>query len=473
MACFATVLWNMGFVAPSLAFPLDAAMKYHPASLMLRVWTFCVLTYLILPFQMENRTLTVYGFLILGLFLLCFCGGALLVTRPLKQQAPPLNVQVDFSSSDTMLKVVAVISIVAFVYDLIGQGGLNLAESYAVRSGRANDLLIGAASDSSLAFQVGFLLYPASYVYMVREVAFRIKPAVWSTLIFGLAPILFAALAMGGRAPILFAVLIVGYSFVMRRLTFGGDSGHLPQIASKQSNIAIKAFLLVFLLLAVRYFVDVFVVRAELSGGAAGMFDVARDTWGVKFDGFLSGLLFSVFGEEYTYLIFIFSWYLVQGLVMSNILFTEYAGPAHLGIYGIDIAAAAARRINGDFVAERFGALLQLNTYGFLPSAFGSLYVDLFFFGLIACLIWGWLAGLVYRRVKQADDPRWILLVPFVNIGIFFSLINTPVGFSNGFVIYLWLLIVFFRSKTVVCMPPASQRSDVRTERARYRGQTE
>ena len=426
---------------------------------MLRVWTFCVLTYLILPFQMENRTLTVYGFLILGLFILCFCGGALMATRPLKQAAPPIDVQIEFSLSDTLLKFAAVGAILAFGYDVVSQDGVGLAAAYAERSDRANNLLIGAASDSSVAFQVGFLLYPASYIYIVREIAFRIKPVVWSIAIFGLLPILFATLGMGGRAPLFFGILVVGYGFVMRRRTFGGVHGHLPQAASKQSNAAIKLLLIVTLLLAARYFVEVFIVRAESAGGVAVMFDVARDIWGVKFDGYLSGFMFSVLGEEYTYLIFIFSWYLVQGLVMSNVLFTEYAGPAHLGIYGIDLAAALARRINGDFVAERFGALLQLNIYGFLPSAFGSLYVDIFYFGLVACVIWGWLAGLVYRRVKQADDPRWLLLAPFINLGIIFSLLNTPIGFSNGFMIYFWLLFVFFTAKKTVDVLPKEQRS--------------
>lgn len=421
---------------------------------MLRVWIFCILTYLILPFQMENRTLTAYGFFILGLFIVCFCIGALMATRTMMQAAPRLNVQIDFSSSDTLLKIAAVATVLAFGYDVISQGGFDIVEAYAVRSARANDLLEGAASNSGFAFQIGFILYPASYVYIVREVAFREKPVVWSVAIYGLMPILFATLSMGGRAPLFYGIILVGYGFVMRRLTVGGDRGHLPQAASRRSNIAIKVLLVVSLLLAARYFVDVFIVRAESAGGVAGMFDVARDIWGVRFDGRLSGFLFSVLGEENTYLIFIFSWYLVQGLVMSNVLFSEYAGPAHLGIYGIDLAAALARRINGDFVAERFGALLQLNTYGFLPSAFGSLYVDLFFFGLVACVIWGWLAGLVYRRVKQADDPRWVLLVPFVNLGIFFSLINTPIGFSNGFMIYLWLLVVFFTAKVVNVSPP-------------------
>jgi hypothetical protein len=148
-------------------------------------------------------------------------------------------------------------------------------------------------------------------------------------------------------------------------------------------------------------------------------------------------------------MIFIFVWYLVQGLVMSNAIFTSYNGGMLLGGYGIDLAAALLRRVNGNFIADGYAVLLQMNTYGFLPSAFGSLYVDLKFFGLIPCLIWGWLAGKVYGQVKRGQDPRWLLIVPFVTVGIFFSLINTPIGFSNGFVTHLWLVAAFLTAKVV------------------------
>ncbi len=410
--------------------------------------------YLILPFRMEGRTLTTYGFIILGAFIACFCAGALLASRPMAAAPRSKDVRLNFALADNILRVAVMITIVAFGYDLISQGGFDLASSYQDRSDRAGALLAGAASDSSIGFQIGFLFYPAAYVYILREIGFSERPSIRNVVMFGLFPVLIATLAMGGRAPLFYAILLVPFGFSIRTKLFGPGNLKLPSLPSGRTGAGMKLLLIVSVVLAARYFVSVFFVRADASGGAAGMFGVARDQWGVSFNGFGSGFLFTVLGEEYTYLLFIFTWYLVQGLVMSNVLFSEYAGPANLGIYGVDLAAALMRRINGDFVADRFGALLQLNTYGFLPSAFGSLYVDLFFFGLIVCVLWGWLAGFVYMRVQQGQDPRYLLIAPFITLGVFFSLINTPIGFSNGLLTHFWMLVVFFTVIRMVRVAP-------------------
>lgn len=201
------------------------------------------------------------------------------------------------------------------------------------------------------------------------------------------------------------------------------------------------------------YFVQVFATRADVVGGVEGMFGVAETSWGVSFNGRLSNFFFGVFGPDVTYLIFIFAWYLVQGLVMSNVIFSQYDGGLLMGAYGIDLMSALLRRLNSEFVADGYSVLLQMNVYGFLPSAFGSLYVDLKFLGLIPCLIWGWLAGKVYLNVKRGQDPRWIMVVPFVTLGIFFSLINTPIGFSNGFVTHGWMIVAFLTSRLVKRTP--------------------
>lgn len=416
---------------------------------MLLVWAVCVMAYVILPFQMESRTLTSYGFVVFGVFIACFCLGAFFAVPGQVVAMAGGGRRADFSRADLTLKIVAIGAIMAFGYDLFSQGGFDLASSYADRSDRANNLLVGAASDSSIWFQIGFMLYPASYVFIIRDIAFRERMDLRRTAVFGLLPVLFATLAMGGRSPLLYGVLVTVYAFSVRRSVFGAARIGIPSLPGGRVGLGVKLLIALVAILAFRYFVQVFFVRADAVGGAAGMFQIARDEWGVSFNGAFSGLFFSVLGEEYTYLIFIFAWYLVQGLVMANVLFSDYEGPANLGIYGIDLAAALMRRIDGDFVADRFGALLHMNTYGFLPSAFGSLYVDLFFGGLLVCILWGWLAGLVYRHSRLGLDPRWLLFVPFVNLGIFFSLINTPIGFSNGLMIHLWAIFVFLSGRVM------------------------
>ena len=186
------------------------------------------------------------------------------------------------------------------------------------------------------------------------------------------------------------------------------------------------------------------------------MFRVAETIWGVAFRGAAADLMFRVLGDEITYIIFIFNWYVVQGLPMSNILFSKYDGPMQFGVYGVDLISALVRRLDGALVARGFDSLQQLGTYGFLPSAFGSLYVDLWFYGIVVSGVWGTLAGLVYQRVRRGRDSRWLIFAPFVTVGILFSLMNTPIGFSNGLMTHLWVLLAFMSAKQVKAPRPAS-----------------
>ena len=118
-----------------------------------------------------------------------------------------------------------------------------------------------------------------------------------------------------------------------------------------------------------------------------------------------------------------------------------------MGTYGIDLMSAIMRRIDPQRVAEGFDSLLMLGTYGFFPSAWGSLYVDFGLFSLLFCIIWGVFSVLCYRRIVVQCRMDWLLVGPFVSIGILFSIINTPMGFTNGFVTHAWLLFAFLLLK--------------------------
>ena len=216
---------------------------------------------------------------------------------------------------------------------------------------------------------------------------------------------------------------------------------------------------MVFLLIAALfgYFVTVFVVRAQFAGGAEGMFEYAATVWGIGFQGPGFDLLFAVLGDYGTYMLFIFAWYLVQGLVMSNYLFSAYEGPLQLGVYGVDMLSAVARRVAPERLALGFDSLLSLGTYGFLPSAWGSLWVDFGWGGLLACIAWGAFTGLAWRRIVRERQGRWLLVGPFVSLGILFSVINTPFGFVNGLMTHIWLAAAFLMLKPVNSSPSASR----------------
>lgn len=417
---------------------------------MVMTWLFCIAAFAILPFRLVNREVTLYGFVVLAAFIGAFCVGALLKSRPEKQRPWHPAAAANFKNADRIMKIVASVAIAAFMYEIATGNFFDLADSFKVRSDRAQALLIGAESDSSLMFQIGFLCYPVSFVFLVREIAFKAKPDLRNLAVFGIAPVAMASIAMGGRAPLLYALILIAYAFAVKKQVTQPTARARTRAPRRRMNISLMLALGIVALVGLNYFVKVFYVRAEVAGGVPAMFEIAASVWGISFDGFLSKFLFSILGEGNTYLLFIFAWYIVQGLVMSNVLFTSYDGPLHLGIYGIDLAAAVMRRVNGEFVAERFLSLLHLNTYGFLPSAFGSLYVDLGLFGLIICGLWGYWASMVYKNVKMGLDARWLLAVPFVNMGVLFSLINTPIGFSNGLMTHFWLVVI------LICTPRAA-----------------
>ncbi|MGH6978144.1 MAG: oligosaccharide repeat unit polymerase [Brevundimonas sp.] len=430
-------------------------MKIHPAVLMLMVWAICIVAFYLLPFQLENRVMSLYGLLILLVFIGVFCLGAVSVAGVMKQRPLSPDVAIDFRLTDRILVLACLVALAASLMDVQGRDIFSLVDSYEVRSDRAGGLLNVAASESTIWFQIAFIMTPAAYIYLIREIAFRPHPILWRVAVFGFGPIIMNSLAAGGRNPLFYALLAAGFAYLQRKFIFANRTADTKTRRRKarrpvfKLNTASRVLIGLMVIGMGIYFARVFIVRADVVGGVDTMFGITGHSWGVNFNGPLSDVLFTLLGPDLTYLVFVFSWYVVQGFVMSNTLFTSYDGPMMWSAYGIDLSSAVVRRTNSEFLAEGFGHLLSLNTYGFLPSAFGSLYVDFKFLGLLPCLAWGWAAGLVYKEIKLARDPRWRMVAPIVIIGILLSVINTPIGFSNGLVTHGWLIVAFLSARVI------------------------
>lgn len=425
---------------------------------MLATWTFCVIAFFLLPFELVGRSLSWTGFTTLAFFIAAFCFGTLI--RSIQSGVSPaqgasgLVAIPDFTRADRIIIPVVALTLFVFAIEFATGNYLDLEAAFQSRSESAAALAGGLASDSSIFFQIGFLLYPLGYVVLVREIIYRDRLSLVRIVLLGGLPILMATLVLGGRGPILIGLALAALAYRTRgRLKKASDARHVQSV-SPQTFIYTALFGL-GVLAASSYFVRVFLVRAENVGGAEAMFDLVASSWGVTFSGPAADALIATAGYGNTYVIFAFAWYLLQGLVMSNVLFTDYTGDPHFGVYGIDIVTAIMRRVDGEFVADRFATLFELNTYGFLPSAFGALYVDLGYAGLIACVIWGYLCAMVFYRMRTLVDARWCLLGPFISHGIFFSLINTPLGYGNGFMIHFWLLVIFFMTRPASLAQPA------------------
>ncbi len=417
---------------------------------MLKVWAGCILLYTVLPFYLVEKHLTLQGVVILVLFVGAFCLGTLFVKPRRRMPAEPP--QLDFSNTERLLAAASLIAIVSLLIDMQDKSIFDLAVSYELRSDQAAALMEGTESSSSMWFQIGFLTYPAGYAYLVRAIVFERRPSLRRLAAFGLLPVLMGTVAMGGRAPLLYAIVISLFAWGSRTIFM---RRRYPGTGRRKLGLTSTLMIGALVIGALYYFVAVFFTRAEAVGGATGMFAVAEAIWGIGFRGPMADLMFRVLGDEVTYVIFIFNWYVVQGLPMSNILFSDYDGPMQLGVYGVDLISALVRRLDGALVARDFDALQDLGTYGFLPSAFGSLYVDLWFFGIVVSGVWGALAALVYQRIGSARDSRWLMLGPVVSMGILFSLINTPLGFSNGLVTHLWMVMAFISARQLKTRRPS------------------
>lgn len=425
---------------------------------MLVLWAVCFALFFGLPFKLVGRDLTIFGFVMLGASILCFCLGAWLRSPVIAQSRPAYHIMPEFKRADVVLIIASIIGMLMLLIEWRSNGG-GLAGAWDIRSERTTALMTGAASGSSLWFQIGFLFAPVGYVVIARSALFGGPYWVARLAVFGFGPLVLSSMALGGRAPLLWGFTTFGLSILTRRWVLDPPRSRVKKEADPRAML-VGALGGIAALAALNYFVNVFIIRAESVGGVDVMFDTVAYTWGVTFEGTTADLMKATFGLGNTYLIFAFSWYIVQGIVISNVLFSDYVGSPQFGIYGIELASALARRVDGNYVGMRNLELFDLNVFGFLPSAWGTLYVDYWYFGLLVAALWGYLAALVYSKVRTSVDARWALASPFVMQGILSSFSNTPLGATNGAVTLTWMIVAFVMSKPRWLALPAPDRGN-------------
>ena len=413
-------------------------MTFHPATYMLCIWTFCSLLQIFLPFgfdEMWHPHET--GLLSFLAFFLAFLLGTFMISDRsqdlVEHQPSPGNI----IRVEITLMVASGLASVLMVLDFNPSLLLDLSEAARVRNEAAAKAAALETSSSSLLFKLAFLFYPAAFVYIVFNIVYSERLIFWKITLFGLLPIILSSVSSGGRASLLYIIVVGGLAIHTRRRLYK------PQKLSKKIKFLVSLLLLAFLIASFYYFILVFVNRALNAGGMMHMFEYAQTIWGVSFIGPTSELIFSILGENFTYLLFIFSWYLTQGLAVSSAIFSNYDGQLMFGAYGVDIIMAILRRADPAFVRDGFDNLFNIGTYGFFPSAWGSLYVDFGFFGILASFCWGLLTSLCFQKIIKQKRIDWFFIGPFVTAGILFSIINTPLGFNNGLITHLWLLFAF------------------------------
>jgi oligosaccharide repeat unit polymerase len=423
-------------------------MPNHPAISMIKIWIFSLALFLILPFQLTFRKIEVFGVLMMVFSIIMFCVGAFLRTPGIDQSRRTQKFEIDFKTTDYILLTAGSIAIIASLIDIYISGSFSSQVAWDIRSDRTTSLLDGTDSSSSIWFKIGFIFYPSGYVYIARSVIFSRKAQLVKLAIYGFGPLVALSIAIGGRGPLLFSIVILVLSYQARPFINMKERTTTAAQKSKRKKTLVYIGVGLLSLVALNYFISVFIVRASSVGGLENVFELAAQNWGVNFDGFGSSFLRATLGEGTTYLIFVFSWYFVQGMIIGCGVFQSFDGTPGYGIYGVELLMALVRRMNDSYVSDRLYALNDIDAFGYVYSAFATFYVDFWYFGLFFVALWGYLSAAVYYQIWRGDNARWVILGPFVSMGIYFSTINTPIGLSNGFLIWFWLFVAFFSMKT-------------------------
>jgi oligosaccharide repeat unit polymerase len=422
----------------------------HPAFFMLVIWgSLCIfyLTQIMVVSSIDEK-----GVLLIFLYVLTFVVGSFSALFLVKTVTPPKYADfTDFPKLRSLLSIISLIATLLFLIDGSWIDVFDLEKKATLRDVAAQALLYGKESQSTYWLRAAFLLYPVGFVFLALELLYAPKLEYKKILFLGILPPVLAAISMGGRSPILYVIVIFLVALNSRdnKLIFVTTSAE-----KLQKLIAYLASLVLFFI-ALYYFSNIFIARYEASSNVTGAISNLEQNWGVLFDKRLSNIFIFIFGEKAFYLLAVFIWYATQGVAMGSKLLSQYSGPWMFGVYGVDLISAITRVFNPQFLANGFSELRSFGVYGFFPSAWGSLYVDLGPLAIPCCFFWGVISGMIYRKVELQHKMHWLILKPFMITAIIFSPLNTPLGFSNGLITYFWLLLAFYMLRKSLKTIPA------------------
>ena len=282
------------------------------------VWFSCIFLWIFLPFQLVGREISYYGVSIFILFLSSFFIGCI-ATKKNKSLINYTSVQIKKS-----LQIISFFSFISLLCLLIDfdLSNLDLIFIASEREDISISLLTGEKSNSSLAFKIAFLTYPSAYIYIALTTIYSKKINYIYLFMLGYLPIILSTVVMGGRNPLLYAILISFFSIKIRS-NFSNELNvykSSPKVITYKRSL-IKFISMAFIIITSVYFINVFLSRAEILGGTSFMFDHAESNWGISFDGRSSEFLISLLGFQNFFLLFIISWYVVQGLIMDTYYF--------------------------------------------------------------------------------------------------------------------------------------------------------
>ena len=427
----------------------------HPGSVMLFFWALLFLIYFLGPI-IQTPAVSLFGFGFLLAHISAFVLGALLLSRVspwlrIKKESLIEVGEAELIRDNRLIALFLCIGIVGSLLSCYAKisviSDFTLASAASLRTLRAQMLLNAGQIETGSLSAIAFLSYPAGFVGLVAGLI-RYERLPWAAR--GLIPIyavivFFLAILAGGRSPIL-VLLIFMMLAAYARYRLG--IGWLPKSLFLKAGISI--LLLVFLI----YSSTIWLVRSEESGmGVDDFLAHAEDYWGVRPS---KGLLWlsewlgqpelkqSVLGSVF---------YVTQSLsITERILNSKAELSVLMGGYHIDLVAALMRALPGgaNFLGDGYKKLLEADVYGFFAGAWGALFIDFGYFSILITLIWGYVAGRSWWRLKNRANFSAQTNYVFWVYTILISFVSPPFGFSNSFMIFVWFFIFgFFQSTRI------------------------
>ena len=420
----------------------------HPAVLMSLYWSALYIVYLVVPIhQLPKISGLGFAFVVANVVTFfigaTFCARLALTSSGYSAQDPATytSYRAGPTREHLLIRLALLIGIVGGLLSAYGKlslvGEYSLAAITGLRADRAQELLHAGGLRSGIASIIAFFLYPAGFVGLVAIILRYESVSLGTRILAGsyLFVIFLLAIIAGGRSPILVLFLFLAIASYLRMKLYGR---WLP------SSAPLKIGLLVLFAAFIAYSSLIWTVRINVSGLTIDAFLThAEAVWGVRPSEFLIFLSDWLHRPDLLQSVMSSFFYFTQNLsVTERILESRHDIVPLLGGYQIDLVAAVLRTFpeGAEFLARGNQVLLDANIYGFFAGAWGSLFIDMGYWCFIGTLIWGYLAGRAYRRLKRGAGLAAETTYVFWIYSILISFVSTPFGFSNSLMTFLWFV---------------------------------
>ncbi len=422
----------------------------HPAWVMLLFWCFIFQIYIFGPITLTPE-ISFLGFFFIVAHIALFATSSTLIPTSAYKQLPGQKTPTNFKLRQDAQNIICMFLLIGIAGGLLSilsklnvLEGFNLQSIAKLRTLRAQSLLHGGEAQSGVASILAFLTYPAGFVGLVAGILHYETTGRFTRLALYLYVfiIFFVAIVAGGRSPILLLLLFLAIACYTR--TILGRSC-IPK--SRPLRIGAILLLVVFIV----YSSIVWTVRSTESGqNNTQFFKHAANVWGAKPKPYLLEASTRLNTPSLTKNVLSSVFYLTQSLsVTERILTNPEDIPTLFGAYHVDLFAAGLRDLpeGGEFLEDKYRVLLDANVYGYFTGAWGALFIDFGYFSFFVAALWGALAGLSWRNLKNRPSLHAAVMYVFWIYSIFISFVSPPFGFSNSFMVFIWFFLFSFLNR--------------------------